>query len=71
MALRRGYISRFCLGTVLAAIGFVDAFYGVDQRAWLMFYSGTIVFGLGVAYVTYNEMRRITEGIPGAKNVPE
>ena len=69
--LKRGYVSRLALGVVLLALGFVDAFYGMDQKDWLMFYSGTIVSWLGVAELMYNEMRRITEGIPGAKNVPE
>lgn len=69
--LKRGYVIRFCLGVVLMALGFVTSFYGMDQKVWLMFYSGTIVSWLGIAYWTYNEMRRITEGVPGAKNVPE
>jgi len=69
--LKRGYVSRLALGVTLLALGFIDAFYGVDQRVWLMFYSGTLVSWLGVAELMYNEMRRITEGIPGAKNVPE
>jgi len=64
-------VSRLALGVTLLALGFIDAFYGVDQRVWLMFYSGTLVSWLGVAELMYNEMRRITEGIPGAKNVPE
>ena len=69
--LKRGYLVRFALGVALIALGFVTGFYGMDQKVWLMFYSGTIVSWLGVAYWTYNEMRRVTEGIPGAKNMPE
>lgn len=69
--LKKGYLARLALGIILLALGFVTSFYGMDQKVWLMFYAGTIVSWLGVAYWMYNEMRRITEGIPGAKNVPE
>lgn len=69
--MKKGYVARLSLGVILLALGFVDAFYGMDQKEWLMFYSGTIVSWLGVAELMYNEMRRITEGIPGAKNIPE
>ena len=69
--LKKGYVARFALGLILVALGFVTSFYGMDQTVWLMFYAGTIVSWLGVAQLMYNEMRRITEGIPGAKNVPE
>ena len=68
MALKIGYISRFCLGVVLVSLGFLVSYYGMDQKVWLMFYSGSIVSWLGIAELMYNEMRRITEGIPGAKN---
>ena len=68
MALKIGYISRFCLGVVLVSLGFLVSYYGMDQKVWLMFYAGSIVSWLGVAELMYNEMRRITEGIPGAKN---
>jgi len=69
--LKKGYLARLVLGIILLALGFVTSFYGMDQRVWLMFYSGSIVSWLGVAYWMYNEMRRITEGIPGAKNAPD
>jgi len=68
MALKRSYVSRFCLGLALVSLGFLVSYYGMDQKVWLMFYSGTIVSWLGIAELMYNEMRRITEGIPGAKN---
>ena len=68
MALKVAYIGRFVLSVALVSLGFLVGFYGMDQKVWMMFYAGTIVSWLGVAYWTYNEMRRITEGIPGAKN---
>jgi len=68
--LTRGYLIRFGLSVALVALGFVTSFYGMDQTVWLMFYAGSIVSWLGIAYWMYNEMRRITEGIPGAKNSP-
>lgn len=69
--LKRGYLARLALGIILLALGFVTSFYGMDQKVWMWFYAGSIVSWLGVAYWMYNEMRRITEGLPGAKNTPE
>lgn len=69
--LRRGYLARLSLGLTLASLGFALAFDGADKRIWLKFYAGMIIWGLGVAQLIYTEMRRITEGIPGAKNIPE
>lgn len=68
MTLKAAYVGKFCLSVALVSLGFLVSFYGMDQKAWMMFYAGTLVSWLGIAELVYNEMRRITEGIPGAKN---
>jgi hypothetical protein len=67
MALTIGYIARFSLGFVLLAIGIFLVYSGYYLGLMIVL-AGWLVSLTGASVVTYNEMRRINEGIGGAGN---
>jgi len=66
MALTIGYVARFSLGFVLLAIGIFLVYSGFYLVNLMIVLAGWLVSLTGASVVTYNEMRRITEGIGGA-----
>lgn len=65
MALRIGYLARTALAFVLLAAGTYSAYVGYLLGETTLFFVGMFISWAGAAVATYNEMRRITEGIPG------
>lgn len=67
MALAIGYVSRFCLALVLLAAGLFVVVSGYYLDNLMLVVVGWFVSLTGSAVATFNEMRRLTEGIPGTK----
>ena len=67
MALAIGYVARFCLALVLLAAGLFVVVSGYYLDNLMLVVVGWFVSLTGSAVATFNEMRRLTEGIPGTK----
>lgn len=67
MALAIGYVARFCLALVLVASGLYVSYIGYLLAEMNLFLAGWLISLVGSAVATYNEMRRLNEGIPGTK----
>ena len=67
MALAIGYVARFSLALVLLAAGLFVVVSGYYLDNLMLVVVGWFVSLTGSAVATFNEMRRLTEGIPGTK----
>lgn len=63
MALTIGYAARFCLAFVLTATGLFLVWSGFYLQELTVVMSGWLISLAGAATATYNEMRRLGEGL--------